>query len=80
MSQEELAKRLNVSRLTVIAIEKGTATVSIGTVFEAAAIVNIPLLGDDIEQLKSTSSTITNLSSLLPKRGGRKRQELNDEF
>ena len=41
MSQTELSRRLGVSRSTVIALEKGTAKVSVGTVFEAATIVGI---------------------------------------
>ena len=41
MSQTELSRRLGVSRSTVIALEKGTAKVSEGTVFEAATIVGI---------------------------------------
>jgi transcriptional regulator with XRE-family HTH domain len=80
MSQENLAARLNVSRLTIINIEKGAANVSIGTVFEAATIVGIPLLGDDDQQLKENAKTISGISSILPKRGGRKRKELDNDF
>lgn len=80
MSQEMLAKRLNVSRLTVIALEKGNPTVGIGTVIEAAIIVGVPLLGEDVESLKSENSKLNQLTALLPKRAGRKKQDLNDDF
>jgi transcriptional regulator with XRE-family HTH domain len=80
MSQQELATRLHVSRLTVAAMEKGSAKVSIGTVFEAATIVDIPLLGDDMTQLGANAKTIANICALLPERAGRKKKDLNDEF
>jgi transcriptional regulator with XRE-family HTH domain len=80
MSQSDLAARLNVSRLTIINIEKGEANVSIGTVFEAATIVGIPLLGEDDQHLKANVKTISAISSILPKRGGRKRKELDNDF
>lgn len=80
MSQEMLAERLNVSRLTVRAIEKGNAHVSIGSVFEAAAIVNIPLFSEDEQTIKGTNEKLTQLTALLPKRGGRQKKELSDDF
>ena len=80
MSQEELAARLNVSRLTVSAIEKGGPKVAIGTFFEAAAIVGIPLLAEDSQRLRDDSKIISNFSSILPKRSGRKRKDLDDAF
>ena len=80
MSQEMLAARLNVSRLTVIALEKGSPNVSIGTFFEAAAIVNIPILSEDDRYIQSTWEKITQINKLLPKRGGRQKKEINDDF
>lgn len=79
MSQEELATRLNTSRLTVISIEKGNSKVNIGAYFEAAAILGISLLGEDTQHLKENAKTISSLYSILPKRVGRKK-ELDDDF
>ncbi|MBS0286453.1 MAG: helix-turn-helix transcriptional regulator [Proteobacteria bacterium] len=79
MSQENLAMRLNVSRLTVIQIEKGSAKVSIGTVFEAATILNVSLFPEESD-LKVTANRISTVSALLPKRSSRKKRDLNDEF
>lgn len=80
MSQAELGQRLNISRLTVIAIEKGAPGVSIGTVFEAAFILGIPLLNEDQEELKAYSRIISHFSSLLPKRTRRKVMGVDDDF
>lgn len=70
-SQEVLAQRLGVSRQTVIALEKGDTKVNIGTVFEAATIVGIPLFGENNRDLKLASALIESMSTLLPKRSGR---------
>lgn len=68
ISQSNLAERLNVSRYTVIALEKGEPSVAIGVVFEAAAIVGIPLLAEDEEKLQKLAKTVAQFSAVLPKR------------
>lgn len=80
MSQAELSRRLGVSRYTVIAIEKGDPKVGVGTVFEAATIVGIPLLADDQRALNKLATTVANLTSILPERGRRKKVALQDDF
>ena len=80
MSQVELSRRLGVSRYTVIALEKGDPKVGVGTVFEAAAIVGIPLLADDQRALNKLATTVANLPSILPERGRRKKVALQDDF
>jgi transcriptional regulator with XRE-family HTH domain len=80
MSQSDLAERLGVSRYSVIAIEKGDPKVSIGTVFEAATIVGIPILSSDREELKGLANSILGLRSVLPQRSGRKKSKVNDDF
>lgn len=80
ISQLDLASRLNVSRYTVMSIEKGDPKVSVGVSFEAAYIVGIPLLGDDLNQLNNLSLKWSNLASILPKRVGHPRQELDNDF
>ncbi len=77
-SQADLAARLNVSRYTIMALERGDPTVSIGVVFEAAYIVGIPLLGDE---LYKTAANVSHLVAVLPKRVRRhSKKELNDDF
>jgi len=80
ISQKELAIKLDASRQTVIALEKGDAQVSIGTVFEAAHIVGIPLLSDDKEKLNQWQAVLSGFTSLLPKRIHSKKVEIDDDF
>ena len=79
MPQQELAERLGVSRQTVSTLEKGDAAVAIGTVFEAAAIVGIPLLAESTSDLQHLSTTVASLATLLPERA-RTPVELDDDF
>lgn len=80
MSQEELARRLGVSRLTVRSIEKGSPTVAIGTVFEAAVIVGIPLLAEDQRELDQLATSVAAIAQVLPKTGRGKNRSVDDDF
>ncbi len=80
MSQSELARRLGVSRLTVRAIEKGAPTVALGTVFEAAVIVGIPLLAGNPRELDQLATSIAAIARVLPERGRGKNQIVDDDF
>lgn len=80
MSQLELATRLGVSRYSVLAIEKGDAKVAIGTVFEAATIVGIPLLSETRQDLEHLNNTVAHLLTVLPQRSGRTEKPLDDDF
>jgi len=80
MSQAEMAERLGVSLPTVIAIEKGGPKVAVGTVFEAAAIVGIPLVAEDSHGLDKLAKSIAAITHVLPQRSGRKRAPLDDDF
>lgn len=44
-TQEDLAERAGISAKTLSAIEKGSPNSSIGTVFEVASLLGIPLVG-----------------------------------
>lgn len=68
ITQQDLADRINVSRHTIINIERGDPKVSVGVAFEAAYIMGIPLLADNIEQLKILSLNLSSLAAILPKR------------
>lgn len=80
MSQSELAERLGVSRHTVMALERGDPKVAVGTVFEAAAAVGVPLVARDERELARISGAVAGLAAVLPERAGRKRTRLDDEF
>lgn len=79
-SQAELAERLNVTRQTVIAIEKGDQKVSIGTAFEAAHLLAIPLFSKDDQPLSQWQTVLSGFSALLPKRTYHKKQKVSDDF
>jgi transcriptional regulator with XRE-family HTH domain len=80
MNQADLSRRLGVSRYTVIALEKGNPKVGVGTVFEAATIVGVPLLAEDQHAIDKLSTTVASLASVLPERGRRKKVALRDDF
>jgi transcriptional regulator with XRE-family HTH domain len=80
MPQAELAERLGVSRQTVSSIEKGDAKVAVGTVFEAAAVVGIPLLAESTRELQHLSGAVANLAQLLPERAHANTVELDNDF
>lgn len=80
LSQADLAARLGVRRQTVMAIEKGSPKVAIGTVFEAALIVGVPLLSEGGEQLAQWQAALMGFHSILPARTHTKKVELKDDF
>lgn len=82
LSQTDLGDRIGVTRTTVAAIEKGKSNVAIGTVFEAANVVGLPLMGetDDPKQLTHLSQSVANILKILPAKGTGKKVELNDDF
>lgn len=80
MSQSNLAGRINVSRYSIMAIEKGDPKVAIGIVLEAAVIVGIPLLADDIQEMQKLEHTVVGFKALLPKRIRGKKEQINDNF
>jgi transcriptional regulator with XRE-family HTH domain len=80
MSQSDLAERLNRSRYTVMAIEKGDPEVAIGVVFEAAYIVGVRLIEDDKMSMQKLSNTIANLTAILPKKAKKTTGKYNDNF
>lgn len=78
MPQADLALRINTSRQTVAAIEKGDPKVAIGTFFEAATIVGIPLFTENKYELQKLTTLVGSLAVLLPERI--RKTELNDDF
>lgn len=79
LSQNNLAQRLNVSRYSVMAIERGDPKVAIGLAFEAASILGIPLLAEDLYDLKKLEGAFFKFNALLPKRV-REKKKHDDDF
>ena len=80
LSQTDIAERAGVTRQTIIAIEKGDPKVSVGTVFEVAHLLGIPLLSKDDEILSKWQSILSDFSGLLPKRVRHKKFKVSDDF
>ena len=53
MSQVELGEKIGVTRYTVGALESGRAKVAVGTVFEAAMAVGLPIPGDQHDNTRA---------------------------
>lgn len=79
-TQDNLAIKLHVTRQTIIKIEKGDPTVSVGTIFEAAYILGIPLFTPDNATLTQWESILTGFSGLLPKKTRVKKRIIDNDF
>ena len=67
MSVLDLAERLGVSRDMMQRIEKGDPRCGIGSVFEAAVIVGVPLFEEEPGRLSEMKARYVEKLSLLPK-------------
>lgn len=76
----ELADRLGASIPTVRKMLEGAPTVAIGTYFEAAHILGVPLFDPDSDRFAVTASKTAEIESLLPKRIMKREEDVNDDF
>ncbi|MGC8628417.1 MAG: helix-turn-helix transcriptional regulator [Acidimicrobiales bacterium] len=79
-SQEGLAERAGVSPVTVRAVEHGSPSVAVGTVFELAVLTGVPLFGPDKVDLPKQLATSRDRLSLLPKRVRELSNQASDAF
>ena len=77
---EELASRVGVSRDMMRRIEQGDPRCGIGLVFEAAAIIGVPLFDSDHTPLSSHLAELQAKLRLLPKAIHKPRTEVKDDF
>lgn len=77
---EEMASRMGVSRSLIQRIEKGDPGCAIGAVFEAAAIVGVPLFEADRERLGAHRANAGEILRLLPKMARRAKRVVKDDF
>ncbi|MBK5224331.1 MAG: helix-turn-helix transcriptional regulator [Acidimicrobiia bacterium] len=76
----ELAERAGITRDTVRNVEKGAPTVAIGTVFELAMLVGVPLLGVDDGDYSALVSRNRDRLAVLPSRVRPPSTEPFDDF
>lgn len=84
ITAEELAERAGISRGTLHRIERGDVKCQIGSYFEIAAILGIPLFGSDnsLPALVSQHQRVEEKLTLLPSYARKKRnkKEVKDDF
>lgn len=80
MTAEQLAQRIGISRASLHRIERGGPRSSIGSVFEAAAIVGVPLFEADPSRLAGDLARVEERLVLLPKMIRAPKVEVEDEF
>ena len=68
LSVEDLARRAGVSPVTARAVEHGSPSVSVGTVFELAVLTGVPLFTLDADELSLRLVASRDRLALLPKR------------
>lgn len=68
MSESEFAERIGVARATVRQIEKGAPTVTVGLMFEAAAIAGVDLFVPEATSLAPHLKRARETLALLPKK------------
>jgi len=79
MTGAELAERVGITRVTLRRIERGEPGVAIGTVFEAANLVGVPLFGQDAAGLRHLRGQVESRVALLPAHVRRTKQ-VDDDF
>jgi transcriptional regulator with XRE-family HTH domain len=79
-SQKELAGRAGITTPTLSKIEKGDLGVAIGSVFEVAALVGVPLFHEERSRLTLELDRATTRNALLPQRVRAPKREVHDDF
>ena len=79
-SEQSLADRVGISRVTLQKIEKGDMSCAIGLVFEAASLVGVNLFEQDRRSLTSQIEQTRDKIALLPQKIKPKRKVVKDDF
>jgi transcriptional regulator with XRE-family HTH domain len=75
----ELAERAGISTDTLQKAERGNPTVALGTAFDLATLVGVPLFYADGSRLAEEAARLRR-PTLLPQAVRQRHQELNNEF
>lgn len=76
---EELAERVGVSPNTIRKVERGDLSVSLGTAFEAASLLGLPLFADDPTRRRGEIQRLSDRLAVLP-RPGTSTRPVRDDF
>lgn len=77
---EDLAERLGISIPTARKLLDGSPQVSIGTYFEAAHLLGVPLFDPDPQRFAATAARTAEIDALLPQRIRTSKGEIDDNF
>lgn len=80
MTTAELAERIGISRPSLHRIERGDPKIAIGSAFEAATIVGVPLFEVDPSRLAGDLIRLEEKLALLPKMIRAPKVEVDDAF
>jgi len=75
---EELAERVGVNHTTIRKVERGDLSVGLGAAFEAAALLGVPLFGDDPGRRRIEAQRLEDRLAVLPRRVRRPVKVSND--
>ena len=76
----ELAERVGVSARTISSLERGSPTVTLGTAFEAATLLGVPLFGAEGPELAALAREGRRTLALMPSRVYHRRTPVDDDF
>ncbi len=79
-SEKDLSERVGIARETLQRIERGDPKCSIGLVFEAASLVEVPLFGSDHTPLATHLNRTAEMLSLMPKAVRKSKKAVDDDF
>ncbi len=80
MSEHDLAARIGVARSTLQLIEKGSPSVAVGLVFEAASVVGVPLFVPEATTLAPHLHRVDDKLALMPKAIRTSRRPVYNDF
>lgn len=80
MTEQELADRVGVSRSFIKRLEKGDTSCAVGSVFEAAHVLGIPLFDLEPGRLARELRQVEERLTLLPKTIHKKAKVIDDDF
>jgi transcriptional regulator with XRE-family HTH domain len=79
-SVRELAERAGISTDTLLRVERGDPTVSLGIAFDLATLVGVPLFYEDRSRLAPEVARARDRVALLPQRVRPREMPIDDDF
>lgn len=80
MSEQDLAARIGVARSTLQLIEKGSPSVAVGLVLEAATLTGVDLFVPEATSLAPQLERTDDKLALMPAAIRKPRREVDDDF